>query len=212
MLPWGAPAQSPACSRNRLQPQPPMTMRWRRESPRSKRRRAIIRTMLRCRRWASASRRSRPGRRPDLTPLQKQLTALAASVADLTQKIGTIDKAQAAPSGGTALALLLLQIREAVEIGRPFDAEYQALMTLSRRPSRHRRCRGAACGAGEERSGEPRGARRATAPAGAADRSRRAAGQIELALADRRAAALAGDDPAHRWRRADPGRGGGQRR
>jgi len=73
---------------------------------------------------------ARPG--PDLTPLQNELTALAASVADLTQKIGTIDKAQAAPTDGTALALLLLQIREAVDSGRPFDAEYQALTTLSR--------------------------------------------------------------------------------
>ncbi|MFI4949144.1 MAG: COG4223 family protein, partial [Alphaproteobacteria bacterium] len=73
---------------------------------------------------------ARPG--PDLTPLQNELTALAASVADLTQKIGTIDKAQVAPADGTALALLLLQIRGAVDTGRPFDAEYQALTTLSR--------------------------------------------------------------------------------
>ncbi len=74
---------------------------------------------------------ARPG--PDLAPLQNQLIALAASVADLTQKIGTIDKAQAAPADGTALALLLLRIREAVDTGRPFDAECQALTTLSRR-------------------------------------------------------------------------------
>jgi hypothetical protein len=74
---------------------------------------------------------AKPG--PDLTPLQNQLTALAASVADLTQKIGALDKAaQAGPADGAAAALLLLQIDEAVEIGRPFDAEYQALMTLSR--------------------------------------------------------------------------------
>ncbi len=74
---------------------------------------------------------AKPG--PDLTPLQKQLTALAASVTDLTQKIATLDKAaQAAPADGTALALLLLQIREAVDIGRPFAAEYQALIALSR--------------------------------------------------------------------------------
>ena len=73
---------------------------------------------------------ARPG--PDLTPLQNELTSLAASVADLTQKLATIDKTQGAPAEGTALALLLVQIREAVEIGRPFDAEYQALMALSR--------------------------------------------------------------------------------
>jgi hypothetical protein len=74
---------------------------------------------------------ARPG--PDLTPLQNQLTSLAASVVDLTQKIGTLDKtAPAAPADGTALALLLLQIGDAVEAGRPFDAEYQALAALSR--------------------------------------------------------------------------------
>jgi hypothetical protein len=74
---------------------------------------------------------ARPG--PDLTPLQNQLTALTSSVADLTQKIAALDKAaQAAPADGTALALVLLQIREAVDIGRPFDAEYQAVVALSR--------------------------------------------------------------------------------
>lgn len=68
---------------------------------------------------------------PDLTPLQNQMTSLAASVADLTKKIGVLDKAQAAPSDGTAMALVLLQINGAVQTGRPFDAEYQALLTLS---------------------------------------------------------------------------------
>ena len=69
---------------------------------------------------------------PDLTPLQNQMTSLAASVADLTKKIGVLDRAQAAPSDNAALALVLLQIGDAVQTGRPFDAEYQALTTLSR--------------------------------------------------------------------------------
>ena len=69
---------------------------------------------------------------PDLTPLQNQMTSLAASVADLTKKIGALDKAQAVPSDNAALSLVLLQIGEAVATGRPFDAEYQALTTLSR--------------------------------------------------------------------------------
>ena len=69
---------------------------------------------------------------PDLTPLQNELTSLTASVAELTQKLAAIDKASAAPADGIALALLLVQIREAVEIGRPFAAEYQALAALSR--------------------------------------------------------------------------------
>jgi hypothetical protein len=74
---------------------------------------------------------ARPG--PDLTPLQNELTALAAAVADLTQKVGLVDKtARAAPADGMAAMLLLLQIREAVEAGRPFDPEYQALVVVSR--------------------------------------------------------------------------------
>ena len=68
----------------------------------------------------------------DLTPLQNQMTSLAASVADLTKKVGTLDQASAAPADGTATALVLLQIGDAVQTGRPFDAEYQALTTLSR--------------------------------------------------------------------------------
>jgi hypothetical protein len=69
---------------------------------------------------------------PDLTPVQNQMTSLAATVADLTQKLGAIDKAPAAPADDTALALVLLQIGEAVATGRPFDAEYQAVIVLSR--------------------------------------------------------------------------------
>jgi hypothetical protein len=68
---------------------------------------------------------------PDLTPLQNQMTSLAASVADLTQKLDAIGKAQAPPADNAALALVLLQIGDAVATGRPFDAEYQALTALS---------------------------------------------------------------------------------
>jgi len=70
---------------------------------------------------------------PDLGPLQQQIAALSASVADLSQKLAALDKAaRAAPADDTALVLVLLQIEEAVEIARPFAAEYQALVTLSR--------------------------------------------------------------------------------
>jgi len=70
---------------------------------------------------------------PDLAPLQQQVASLSASVADLTQKIAALDKAaQAGPADAAALALVLLQIEQAVEIGRPFGAEYRALITLSR--------------------------------------------------------------------------------
>jgi hypothetical protein len=51
----------------------------------------------------------------------------------LTQKIAALDKAaQAGPADAAALALVLLQIEQAVEIGRPFEAEYRALIALSR--------------------------------------------------------------------------------
>lgn len=130
MLPWGTPAQSqpaakpapaPAAHDDALAARVAALEAQAHNNPNDAALQALGKRL--------AALETRPG--PDLTPLQNELTALAASVADLTQKIGTIDKAQAAPSGGTALALLLLQIREAVEIGRPFDAEYQALTTLS---------------------------------------------------------------------------------
>jgi hypothetical protein len=73
---------------------------------------------------------------PDLSSVQQQLAALDKTTADLGQKIATLDKTeqqqQAADPKITALTLVLLQIRDAVEIGRPFDAEYQALVALSR--------------------------------------------------------------------------------
>jgi hypothetical protein len=72
---------------------------------------------------------------PDLAPLQQQIAALSGAVGDLTQKIAALDKtahaAQAAPADETALVLVLLQIDEAVELGRPFDAEYQVLAALA---------------------------------------------------------------------------------
>jgi hypothetical protein len=72
---------------------------------------------------------------PDLGPIEQQLGALAKTTADLKQSVTALDKAaQARPAAdpkNTALALVLLQIREAVDLGRPFAAEYQALMTLA---------------------------------------------------------------------------------
>ena len=60
---------------------------------------------------------------------------MSKTTGDLTQSIAALDKAaQAQPAAdpkNTALALVLLQIRDAVEIGRPFEAEYQALVALA---------------------------------------------------------------------------------
>lgn len=73
---------------------------------------------------------------PDLRPLEQQLGVLDKTTTDLDQRVAALDKAAqqrpAADPKNIALALALLQIREAVETGRPFDAEYQALAALAR--------------------------------------------------------------------------------
>ncbi|HWB49431.1 MAG TPA: hypothetical protein VG651_10000 [Stellaceae bacterium] len=73
---------------------------------------------------------------PDLAPIEQQLGALGKTTGDLEQSVAALDKAvRAQPAGdpkNTACALVLLQIREAVDTGRPFAAEYQALLGLTR--------------------------------------------------------------------------------
>lgn len=72
---------------------------------------------------------------PDLAPLQQHLATVDKTIADLNQQVGALAKAaQAQPAGdprNTALALVLLQIRDAIDTGRPFDAEYHALTQLA---------------------------------------------------------------------------------
>lgn len=72
---------------------------------------------------------------PDLAPMQQQLAGLSKAVAELTASVAALEKAaQARPSvdpGNAALALVLLQIREAVDVARPFQPEYQALLALA---------------------------------------------------------------------------------
>jgi inner membrane protein len=72
---------------------------------------------------------------PDIAPLQQQLTALAKQNADLKATVAALQKAvQSQPASdpkNTALALVLLQIRDAVDLARPFQAEYQALQRLA---------------------------------------------------------------------------------
>jgi hypothetical protein len=72
---------------------------------------------------------------PDLRPVEQQLGALAKTTADLSQHVDALDKAvqqqPAADPKAMAMALMLLQIREAVDTGRPFGAEYQALAALA---------------------------------------------------------------------------------
>ena len=72
---------------------------------------------------------------PDLEPIEQQLGALARTTADLSQNVAALQKAeqqQATDPKNTALALVLLQIRDAVDTERPFAAEYQALVVLAR--------------------------------------------------------------------------------
>jgi hypothetical protein len=72
----------------------------------------------------------------DLSPIEQQVGALKRATADLSDKVAAVDKAEREHSATdpkiTAMALVLLQIRDAIETGRPFDAEYQALVVLAR--------------------------------------------------------------------------------
>ena len=73
----------------------------------------------------------------DLTPVQQQLAALSKAVADLNATVAGIEAKPppappAADPGNAALALVLLQIREAVDVARPFKPEYEALLALAR--------------------------------------------------------------------------------
>jgi hypothetical protein len=71
----------------------------------------------------------------DIAELRQRLVQLAATVADLTPRIEAIDKAVRSRATGDptdiALVLALLQIRDAVEAGRPFAAAYEALVALA---------------------------------------------------------------------------------
>jgi hypothetical protein len=73
---------------------------------------------------------------PDLSSVQQQLGALDKTASDLTQSVAALQKAArgqpATDPKNTALALVLLQIRDAVDIGRRFDADYHALIALAR--------------------------------------------------------------------------------
>jgi len=72
---------------------------------------------------------------PDLGPIEQQLGALGKTTADLRQSVAALEKAaQAQPATdpkNTALALVLLQIRAAIDLGRPFGTEYQTLLALA---------------------------------------------------------------------------------
>ena len=72
----------------------------------------------------------------DIADIRREVARLAGSAADLDARVAAIDKAQSAQSAvdatDMALVLALLQIRGALEVGRPFAAEYEALAALAR--------------------------------------------------------------------------------
>ena len=72
----------------------------------------------------------------DIADIRREVARLAGNTADLDARVAAIDKAQSAQAGvdatDMALVLALLQIRGALEVGRPFAAEYEALAALAR--------------------------------------------------------------------------------
>jgi hypothetical protein len=79
---------------------------------------------------------ARPEASPqDLSELRQRLEKLAAAEADLASRMQSLEKtarAQAANPTDAGLLVALLQIREAIEAGRPFGAEYNTVAALAR--------------------------------------------------------------------------------
>lgn len=71
---------------------------------------------------------------PNLSGVQQQLAAIDKATADLGDKVAALGKAEQQRAGAdpkAALALVLLQIRGALDVGRPFSAEYRTLVALA---------------------------------------------------------------------------------
>ena len=72
----------------------------------------------------------------DMGEVRQQLEKLAAAGGDLNRRIAALEKAEQAQSTAdptdTALLLAVLRIREAIEVGRPFAAEYDTVAALAR--------------------------------------------------------------------------------
>jgi hypothetical protein len=73
---------------------------------------------------------------PELTEIRQQVQQLTAANADLGKRVAALEKGEQAQSAAdptdTTLLLAVLQIREAIETGRPFAAEYDALAALAK--------------------------------------------------------------------------------
>src|SRR5204863_3595469 len=80
---------------------------------------------------------ARPAAPPsDIADIRQQMARLATAAAELDSRVEAIGKATSAQAGtdttDMALVLALLQIRGALEAGRPFPSEYEALAVLAR--------------------------------------------------------------------------------
>jgi hypothetical protein len=71
----------------------------------------------------------------DIAELRGQIDKLKTAMDDLTSRVAAVEHAAqtqtAHQASGAALALVLLQVRDAVELGRPFAAQYATLAELA---------------------------------------------------------------------------------
>jgi hypothetical protein len=72
----------------------------------------------------------------DIGEVRQQLEKLTAAGGDLNRRLAALEKTEQALSAAdptdTAILLAVLRIREAIEVARPFAAEYEAVVALAR--------------------------------------------------------------------------------
>jgi hypothetical protein len=129
VLPWGGPEAKPQA----VSPQPAATDPAL-AATRAQASQAAAAVQQLSQRLAALEARPAPPP-PDLSAIERQLGALGKTTEGLSGKVAALDKAErdqpATDPKITAMALALLQIHDAVEIGRPFEAEYRALVALA---------------------------------------------------------------------------------
>ena len=134
VLPWGGGTQIAKAAKPAPQAPPaapePATIAAKAEAAENA---AALRQLTQ--RVATLEAKPPPPPAPDLGPIRQQLSALGQTTTDLDKKVAAlaiqVQQQPAADPRNTALALVLLQIREAIDIGRPFAAEYQTLIELA---------------------------------------------------------------------------------
>jgi hypothetical protein len=139
LLPWSpAPARLDATPAGRIAaPAPAPAPPQQENQPRSQPEAAAADTALQqLDRRVGALEASPAAPASDIADIRREVARLAGSATDLDARVAAIDKAQSAQSAvdatDMALVLALLQIRGALDLGRPFAAEYEALAALAR--------------------------------------------------------------------------------